>query len=244
VNDEVTKGAILAAEQLAEGQISADQLATRRHAAQEAFLEAKRAEYVAEAEAQFSDSADYAKVSTTLYATAAIRAALTSTVNRGIELLDAYTSDEEQWEQGHRGCHYWAAAAIGESNKARFYAHELSQGREDSHDAWTASDLVERRFADGVLQTVRSIAEINESARQSATLRHIVGNPFRPYPATPSWPSTVVKLAESLYAGEDCSFALHDALLEAGHPELAEHFAKEQWHPKGCWVVDTLLGKS
>ncbi len=36
-----------------------------------------------------------------------------------------------------------------------------------------------------------------------------------------------------------------DALLEAGHPELAEHFrdAKE-WHPKGCWVVDLLLGKT
>jgi len=63
----------------------------------------------------------------------------------------------------------------------------------------------------------------------------------RPYPAPPSWPSPVIKLAEALYAGEDCSFALHDALLEAGHPELAEHFAKE--HPKGCWVLDLILAK-
>jgi len=46
-----------------------------------------------------------------------------------------------------------------------------------------------------------------------------------------------------MYAGEDCSFALHDALLEAGRPELAEHFAKELWHPKGCSVVDLLLRK-
>jgi hypothetical protein len=46
-----------------------------------------------------------------------------------------------------------------------------------------------------------------------------------------------------MYSGEDCSFALRDALLEAGHPELAEHFTKEQWHPKGCWVVDTILAK-
>jgi len=75
-------------------------------------------------------------------------------------------------------------------------------------------------------------------------LRDICGNPYRPYPSPPSWPLPVVKLAESLYAGEDCSFALHDALLEAGHPELAEHFAKEQGHPKGCWVVDMILGKS
>jgi hypothetical protein len=68
--------------------------------------------------------------------------------------------------------------------------------------------------------------------------------PFRPYPSPPSWPSTVVQLAESLYAGQDCAFALHDALLEAGHAELAEHFREENSHPKGCWVVDVILGKT
>jgi hypothetical protein len=82
-----------------------------------------------------------------------------------------------------------------------------------------------------------------EKRHQATSLRHVVGNPFRPYPAPPSWPSSVVTLAEAIYAGEDCSFALRDALLEAGHPELAEHFAKEAWHPKGCWVVDLVLGK-
>jgi hypothetical protein len=72
--------------------------------------------------------------------------------------------------------------------------------------------------------------------------RHIVGNPFRSHPR--SWPSTVVQLAESLYNGQDCAFALHDALLEVGHAELAEHFRQEEtWHPKGCWVVDLVLGK-
>jgi hypothetical protein len=82
-----------------------------------------------------------------------------------------------------------------------------------------------------------------ERQRQTVVLRHIFGNPFRPYPAPPSWPATVVQLAESLYAGQDCAFALHDALLEAGHAELAEHFRQETWHPKGCWVVDLILGK-
>jgi hypothetical protein len=74
-------------------------------------------------------------------------------------------------------------------------------------------------------------------------VRHIVGNPFRPCPAPPSWPSTVVQLADSLYAGQDCAFALHDALLEAGHAELAEHFREEKSHPKGCWAMDVILGK-
>jgi hypothetical protein len=79
---------------------------------------------------------------------------------------------------------------------------------------------------------------------RSKMLRHIMGNPFRPYPAPQSWPSTVVQLAESLYAGQDCAFALHDALLEAGHAELAEHFREEKSHPKGCWAMDVVLGKS
>jgi hypothetical protein len=73
--------------------------------------------------------------------------------------------------------------------------------------------------------------------------RHVVGNPYRPYAPPAHWPATVTQLAESLYAGEDCAFALHDALLEAGHAEVAQHFRDEQWHPKGCWALDLILGK-
>jgi hypothetical protein len=91
--------------------------------------------------------------------------------------------------------------------------------------------------------TASESAGRDEMKLQASLLRHIFGNPFKPYPAPPSWRSSVIQLAESLYNGQDCSFALHDALLEAGHAELAEHFSKEQWHPKGCWVVDQILGK-
>lgn len=82
-----------------------------------------------------------------------------------------------------------------------------------------------------------------ESRQQAALLRHFVGNPFRPQLTLTHRPSPLVQLAQSLYAGEDCSFALRAALLEAGNPELAEHFQKEQRHPRGCWVIDTILGK-
>lgn len=71
-------------------------------------------------------------------------------------------------------------------------------------------------------------------------IRHVFGNPFHAGAAPSFSSSSVVKLAEAMYAGEDCSFALHDALLEAGHPELAEHFTEKE-HPKGCWVLDTIL---
>jgi hypothetical protein len=40
----------------------------------------------------------------------------------------------------------------------------------------------------------------------------------------------------------DCTFALHDALLEAGCGELADHFTEPR-HPKGCWALDVILGK-
>jgi len=56
------------------------------------------------------------------------------------------------------------------------------------------------------------------------------------------WPTTVIQLADALSNGQDCGFALHDALLDAGHSQLAEHFRQEQTHPKGCWVLDLLLG--
>jgi hypothetical protein len=73
-------------------------------------------------------------------------------------------------------------------------------------------------------------------------LRHIVGNPFQPCPAA-QYTTTLLQLAEAAYQGQDCLFALHDALVDAGHQVLAEHFKAEPWHPKGCWALDLLLGK-
>lgn len=73
-------------------------------------------------------------------------------------------------------------------------------------------------------------------------LRHIFGDPFAA-PVTSSRPPAVVKrLAEALYAGEDCAGPLHDALLEAGMSEMADHFREGQ-HPKGCAWLDRLLGE-
>lgn len=86
-------------------------------------------------------------------------------------------------------------------------------------------------------------AREEECAAQADLLRHIIGNPFRRYPVPGHWADTLVQLAETLYQGTDCTFALHDALRDAGHAELAEHFRKRE-HPKGCWALDLILGKS
>lgn len=85
--------------------------------------------------------------------------------------------------------------------------------------------------------------EVAERNAQAQLLRHIFGNPFGPYPAPACWPLGVVELARSLYEGGNNRVILADALEEGGHLLLADHFRAEDWHPKGCWVADLLLGK-
>jgi hypothetical protein len=80
---------------------------------------------------------------------------------------------------------------------------------------------------------------------QAALIRHLMAIPFRPPPTEISLDHTVRQLAEAIYSGESCTFALHDALLDTGHAELAAHFRDPaEWHPKGCWALDLILGKS
>lgn len=46
----------------------------------------------------------------------------------------------------------------------------------------------------------------------------------------------LAELAQFVYDGNDCCFALHDALIEAGCPKLAEHFAcREKWTQRRTW---------
>lgn len=82
-----------------------------------------------------------------------------------------------------------------------------------------------------------------EETAQTFILRHLFGNPFRPCPRPDGLPVIVIQLANALYNGRDCGFALHDALLDAGYADVAAHFRDEREHPKGCWALDLLLGK-
>lgn len=58
-----------------------------------------------------------------------------------------------------------------------------------------------------------------------------------------TWPIVVVQVAEAVYAGQEAAFALRDALLDAGHPDLADHFVGDETHPKGCWALDLIMGR-
>jgi hypothetical protein len=90
-----------------------------------------------------------------------------------------------------------------------------------------------------IAKKVRLTAKATERENQADLLRHILGNPFRPVPTFRPWTASVTSLAQAFYRGEDCLFALHDALLDAGCTELAVHFAQPE-HPKGCWLLDLL----
>src|SRR5262249_21163659 len=60
---------------------------------------------------------------------------------------------------------------------------------------------------------------LKEWAEQPELVRELVGNRYRRVEVNGTLPATVVQLAQSLYDGSDCAFALHDALLEDGHAE-------------------------
>ncbi len=90
-----------------------------------------------------------------------------------------------------------------------------------------------------------------EHASQADLLRDIVGNPFRPAAAEPSWLAwngrCVERMARGIY--EEGAFdslpILHDALLDAGcdNEDILAHCRSAGPHVRGCWVIDLLLGK-
>jgi hypothetical protein len=87
-----------------------------------------------------------------------------------------------------------------------------------------------------------------ESAAQSALLRDIFGNPFRPVAADPfRLTPGVVGLARTIYEGRgfDRMPQLANALEEAGcdNADILAHCRQPGEHVRGCWVVDLLLGK-
>lgn len=81
--------------------------------------------------------------------------------------------------------------------------------------------------------------------------------------------SEAIKLAEAMYEGEECEFALHDELLDCGEEDVAKHFLEKEYlcccgsqrnnshdhnscgppieeyiqHPRGCFALDWILGK-
>jgi hypothetical protein len=90
-----------------------------------------------------------------------------------------------------------------------------------------------------------------ERRAQSALLRDIFGNPFRPARIESSWlrwnDGTVPKIAQGIYDERvfDRMPILADALMDAGCDDesILSHCREPGPHVRGCWVVDLILGK-
>jgi hypothetical protein len=79
--------------------------------------------------------------------------------------------------------------------------------------------------------------------------KDVLGNPFHPASFNPSWRTrTTVNLAQAIYDERafDRMPILGDALEEAGctDAEILNHCRQPGEHVKGCWVVDSVLGKT
>jgi hypothetical protein len=116
------------------------------------------------------------------------------------------------------------------TESSRFATAAIGQAAEnDENSRWNGDDV-----------------RVEEREWQAGVLRHLIDNPFRPHPPLPHVPTTIRGLAEAVYQQEWTAVSpLHDALLDAGLTELAEHFqVAGGWHPKGCWAVDVLTGRA
>jgi hypothetical protein len=153
----------------------------------------------------------------------------------------------EQWADGQ--------ASSEDLRQAIAHASAIWNSDPETFGAAPPASLVLLVQSTGVLPSRRDLemvfhlfAGVPESGlhgvQGSRLIRHIFGNPFRAYLPRDSLPATVLDLARTLYTGHDCAPILADALEEAGHAELAEHMRSEAIHPKGCWVLDLILGKS
>jgi hypothetical protein len=157
----------------------------------------------------------------------------------------------------------WHALSDGRSRQAVEMAErvadglasqtELAAAREAAHvvqtsmatasqEIWSACCAAVWVAASSSKVAAWAVSKNTERKEQPVLLREIFGNPFRPALAPASWPSTVVTLAEKMYAGEGCESKLRAVLEEAGQHELADHFRGPS-HPKGCWALDLILGR-
>jgi hypothetical protein len=83
---------------------------------------------------------------------------------------------------------------------------------------------------------------------QAELARCVFGNPFRSVTFAPDWRTPdVMALARTIYEERafDLMPVLGDALEDAGctDPDILDHCRGDDYHTRGCWVVDLILGK-
>lgn len=160
---------------------------------------------------------------------------------------------DDSWEASDEAAAFAVSAAIGAV--ALFPADEVAQRADVATSVdggWLPAGR--RAWAD-----VGMTSCSDEQIAQTALLRDIIGNPFRPITLSPAvlvWnDAAVVRLAQATYEERHLPEGtldngrlaiLADALEEAGcqNADILGHCRSGGDHVRGCWVIDALLGKS
>jgi hypothetical protein len=162
-------------------------------------------------------------------------------------------------------CRVMGAAYIHGRRRERQYAitaepHRLHAARAaiatcGSTD-WHAAVNAMREAAQAMNVTRPDRCDPADLRHQSALLRDLFGNPFHPVVLDPAWRTpAVLALAQAAYDHRflpsgylDCQrlAVLADALEEGGcdNVEILSHLHNNDPHWRGCWALDTILGKS
>jgi hypothetical protein len=140
-----------------------------------------------------------------------------------------------------------ASAEQAEGNSTEF---ETARRDPVLSAAWAASEVAHPdESADGVaLASADAAIPSVERNAQTALLRCLFGNPFRPMTVLSSWrTSDALVVATGIYAYKsfDRTPILADALEDAGcaDAELLGHLRGPGPHVRGCWALDLLLSR-
>jgi hypothetical protein len=235
--------AIAAAEQYADGMLSAEELAEHEQAARQASARAVREAHSVWSLGPAALTARAAWVS--VWAACAAE-------NTCDHFAPAGTPPGSL-ETGFQGCLAVRTAQV--ASWARSVADELTDAGEENPDTETALFFSFLRglktTVQRIEQAVRDGLETCESVWQARLVREIMGNPFRPCSFDPAWryaqDGVVVRIATAIY--EDRAWAdlpiLADALEDAGcdQPALLQHLHAPIPHVRGCWALDLVLGR-
>jgi hypothetical protein len=140
-----------------------------------------------------------------------------------------------------------AAAEVLQECSIRGHWGEMNSAEVAARGAAKAAAIASKHLAKSNALAGRPSAK-RERSIQCHLLRDIVGNPFHPTTvADQPLARTTVEIAQQIY--DERAFdrlpLLADALEEAGCQDtnILAHCRHPGPHVRGCWVVDSLLGK-